>query len=416
MALLVAVLLCGLLAWPGGVSAVTVTVGRQNLSTTPDTNFGCTTTSQCDQIVSPTTLTAPGDRAVVPGDGSITSWRVRGSESGFESAIYLWVLRPSGTQYEFGASSPVAPFDGTPIALSPPLPVAAGDLLGVDTSAYGSGASASAAVLAVSAVGAGYNLFSGVHNEGDLASPSSTCSSSASCPHAEPLFNATVVLDRPVVSSVSPGSGSTAGGETVTIRGNHLAGASQLRFGGLAARSFSVASNTKVTAVTPRSLAGGVDVTVKTLGGTSATSGADQFTFVLGAGGGGGVGGGAGSSTIPPAKASFAGSKSSISVSRKHKFKFGFHAVPGLGGNAVFTSVKRGPGQPQEGVTLARKSFKVPVSGKVTLQIKLLRKAFRILKLNGKIRTRATITLKNAAGLTSQASKKITLKAPKRHR
>ena len=157
-------------------------------------------------------------------------------------------------------------------------------------------------------------------------------------------------------------------------------------------------------------------MTVKTLGGTSATSGADQFTFVLGAGGGGGVGGGAGSSTIPPAKASFAGSKSSISVSRKHKFKFGFHAVPGLGGNAVFTSVKGGPGQPQEGVTLARKSFKVPVSGKVTLQIKLLRKAFRILKLNGKIRTRVTITLKNAAGLTSQASKKITLKAPKRHR
>jgi hypothetical protein len=38
----------------------------------------------------------------------------------------------------------------------------------------------------------------------------------------------------------------------------------------------------------------------------------------------------------------------------------------------------------------------------------------RVLKLNRKISTRVTVTLKNAAGLTSSASKSITLKAPKR--
>jgi sugar lactone lactonase YvrE len=39
---------------------------------------------------------------------------------------------------------------------------------------------------------------------------------------------------------------------------------------------------------------------------------------------------------------------------------------------------------------------------------------FRILKLNRKIRTRVTVTLRNAAGLTSKASKTIVLKAPRR--
>jgi hypothetical protein len=40
--------------------------------------------------------------------------------------------------------------------------------------------------------------------------------------------------------------------------------------------------------------------------------------------------------------------------------------------------------------------------------------SFRILQLNRRIRTRATVTLRNAAGLSSTASKQITLKAPNR--
>ena len=63
-------------------------------------------------------------------------------------------------------------------------------------------------------------------------------------------------------------------------------------------------------------------------------------------------------------------------------------------------------------VTLAKKSFTVPSTGKVTLKIKLTRKTYRIVKLNREIRARVTVTLTNAAGLTSKASKKITLKAP----
>jgi hypothetical protein len=42
--------------------------------------------------------------------------------------------------------------------------------------------------------------------------------------------------------------------------------------------------------------------------------------------------------------------------------------------------------------------------------------AFRLLTRKRKIRTRVTVTLKNAAGLTSTAGKTITLEAPKPRR
>jgi hypothetical protein len=65
-------------------------------------------------------------------------------------------------------------------------------------------------------------------------------------------------------------------------------------------------------------------------------------------------------------------------------------------------------------VLLAQKPLTAPASGQITLRIKLSARSLRVLKLNRELRTRVTVTLKNAAGLTSTASKKITLKAPKR--
>ena len=120
----------------------------------------------------------------------------------------------------------------------------------------------------------------------------------------------------------------------------------------------------------------------------------------------------------PPAEASFDGSKSSITVNRKRRFEFTFHATPGLTGSASFKSARtiRVSQNRKKKVTLAKKSFTVPATGKVTLKIKLARKTFGIVKLNRKIRARVTVTLENAAGLTSKASTKIKLKAPKRQR
>lgn len=83
----------------------------------------------------------------------------------------------------------------------------------------------------------------------------------------------------PTVTGVSPTSGSTAGGASVVITGTNFTGATAVNFGATAA-SYVVNSATQITATSPAGTAGLVDITVTTAAGTSATSAADQFTYV----------------------------------------------------------------------------------------------------------------------------------------
>jgi hypothetical protein len=82
----------------------------------------------------------------------------------------------------------------------------------------------------------------------------------------------------PTVTSVSPNSGSTAGGTPVTITGTNFLGATAVNFGGTAAASFSVTDATHIAVTSPAG-SGAVHVTVTTPGGTSASSTGDQFTY-----------------------------------------------------------------------------------------------------------------------------------------
>ena len=84
----------------------------------------------------------------------------------------------------------------------------------------------------------------------------------------------------PTVSSLSPADGPTAGGTTVTITGTNFTGATEVEFGTNAATDLVVVNSTTITVHSPADSAGAVDVTVVTAGGTSATSPADQFTYV----------------------------------------------------------------------------------------------------------------------------------------
>ncbi len=84
----------------------------------------------------------------------------------------------------------------------------------------------------------------------------------------------------PVVSSVSPNTGSTAGGKSVTITGANLTGATAVKFGTAAATGVTVVNAGQITATTPAGSAGTVDVTVTTSHGTSTTSSADHYSFV----------------------------------------------------------------------------------------------------------------------------------------
>lgn len=87
------------------------------------------------------------------------------------------------------------------------------------------------------------------------------------------------VVSRPVVRSISPGSGSVDGGDEVTITGSSLSSATSVSFGGVAA-SFWVNDDTSLTAYAPAASAGTVDVTVTSFGLRSATSTADRFTYL----------------------------------------------------------------------------------------------------------------------------------------
>ena len=83
----------------------------------------------------------------------------------------------------------------------------------------------------------------------------------------------------PTVTGINPTSGPTTGGTSVAITGTNFTGATAVDFGSTAATSFTVNSATSITATSPAGT-GTVDVTVTTSFGTSATSSADQFTYV----------------------------------------------------------------------------------------------------------------------------------------
>ena len=88
---------------------------------------------------------------------------------------------------------------------------------------------------------------------------------------------ASLITSPPVVTSVSPDSGPLTGGTAVVIDGSGLTGATLVTFGVVPAL-FTVVSDTEITATSPPGV-GTVDVRVVDLGGPSATSSADQFTY-----------------------------------------------------------------------------------------------------------------------------------------
>ena len=81
----------------------------------------------------------------------------------------------------------------------------------------------------------------------------------------------------PSITSVSPSTGTTAGGTSVTITGTNFTGATAVTFGGTPATSFTVNSATQITATTPARSAGAVAVAVTNADGTDTKAGA--FTY-----------------------------------------------------------------------------------------------------------------------------------------
>lgn len=266
--------------------AVTVTVGEKNLNSMSFSTFWNSTNGKTAGVQ--LGLPAADGNATVPADGTIVVWRAlaqatNGGTPGATNYVCLRVFRAlgGGTYGSTGSAgcSSDLPRDlsGGPNNLSAstpgrtPIPVQAGDRIGFELDA--SPVSGAQIYYGPRASGAPYALFFSQPFTSP-ATPSQTGEDRAY------MINADVQLDRPAVTSVAPRSGPAAGGTVVTIAGQHLANASRVAFGGVPGAILSD-TNTQIQARTPAHAGGPVDVAVTTVGGTTATTVADRFVYVV---------------------------------------------------------------------------------------------------------------------------------------
>jgi len=87
-------------------------------------------------------------------------------------------------------------------------------------------------------------------------------------------------ISPPVVTGISPNTGSDAGGNTVTISGSGFSAGSTVSFGTVPGADPTVVNSTMLTVIAPPGTDGTVNVTVTNPAGTSATSSADRYTYL----------------------------------------------------------------------------------------------------------------------------------------
>ncbi|MFN8162690.1 MAG: IPT/TIG domain-containing protein [Solirubrobacterales bacterium] len=213
-----------------------------------------------------TALPEPGANLVSPVTGAIVRWRVQGAKGG---PFFLRVLHPNGTgAYEAtGTSLPAIPSGAGLQTFTTNLPIHAGDLIGIDPT----GPTDEIGVAEVP--GASYAFIFPPPFDGSTVAPSGTKTGREIELSAE-------VQPAPAITEIAPSSGPVSGGTKVTITGKNLTAASKVSFGPESASSFTVDSDTQITATAPaRAKPGKVDVSATTLAGTSAIVKADAFTY-----------------------------------------------------------------------------------------------------------------------------------------
>ena len=84
----------------------------------------------------------------------------------------------------------------------------------------------------------------------------------------------------PALTGLTPSSGTSQGGTTVTLTGSNFTGATSVRFGATSGTALSVVNDSTITVHSPAHTAGLVDVTMVGPSGTSPVNSADGFTFI----------------------------------------------------------------------------------------------------------------------------------------
>jgi len=213
-----------------------------------------------------TALPEKGANLVSPVNGAIVRWRMQGAKGG---PFYLRVLHPngSGAYTAAGSSGPATPSGVGLQTFTANIPIRAGDQIGIDPT------NPSDEIGVAEVPGASYAFIFPPPLDGATVAPSGSES-------GQEIELSAEVQPAPAIASVSPSSGSIAGGTAVTIAGTNLGGASAVKFGSLPAASFSVESDTQITATAPPSaVPSKVDLSVTTLAGTSPVTRGDGFTY-----------------------------------------------------------------------------------------------------------------------------------------
>ena len=89
----------------------------------------------------------------------------------------------------------------------------------------------------------------------------------------------------PTITSITPNTGTTAGGASVTITGTGFAAGATVNLGGTAATAVNIVSSTSITATTPAHAAGAVNVVVTNSDAQSGTL-TNGYTYTTSTGGG----------------------------------------------------------------------------------------------------------------------------------
>jgi hypothetical protein len=252
------------LVFVSAAAAATVTIGP------PDVSGYQASVGSADGTFAQLTQPTAGVYLTAPVDGVITAWHVHGDTTytgGGTLALRVLRANADGTFTGVATSAAVTATgsDGSP-AHPVSIPIQAGDYIGVETRG-----TISPSVYITQPSGATYGDWAPRLADGSNGAPSSSGGGRL-------LLNAVESLG-PAVSGVSPSSGSTAGGQAVTISGSNLDGATGVSFGGTPAGTFT-ASATQITATAPAHAVGTVDVQVIGPGGQSPAQSGDHYSYI----------------------------------------------------------------------------------------------------------------------------------------
>lgn len=242
--------------------AAVVTVGSpltQDFAPVPFSKAITTTNSVLPEL---------GAHVTSPTDGVIVRWRILDAAGG---PFKLRVLRPAGgTSYiGLGKSDPETPSGPSLQTFPTDLPIKAGDTIGLDNHAE-TGDQIGVFILPGSS-GPFYDYWEPQIPEG-IATPYK-----AAAEGYELAFNADV-QPSPTVTAIAPASGPIAGGTSVTITGTDFEGASAVKFATTSAQSFTVDSESTITAIAPTAAtATDVPLSVTTVAGTASSP--QPFTY-----------------------------------------------------------------------------------------------------------------------------------------